>query len=76
MSGRRFVSPSGKGWVSQVPGGRTISHHRTQAAAINAARTQVRRGGGGGEITIQRENGKIREGRTIPPKHDPFPPRG
>jgi uncharacterized protein DUF2188 len=67
------VSPSGKGWVSQ--GGRSTSHHRTQGAAINAARAQLRKIGGG-ELTIQRPNGKIRGGDTVPPKIDHFPPKG
>jgi Uncharacterized protein conserved in bacteria (DUF2188) len=75
MSGRRFVSPRGNGWKVQIPGGGTTSNHRTQGAAIDAARKQLR-GVGGGELTIQRPNGEIRGGDTVPPKSDPFPPRG
>jgi len=71
---KRFVSPTGGGWRVQS-GGRTTSNHRTQGAAINAARNQLRKVGGG-ELTIQRPKGQIRGGDTVPPKSDPFPPRG
>lgn len=55
---RRFVSPRGSGWVSQT-GGRAASHHRTQAAAISAARGQLRKLGGG-ELTNSRRVGAAR----------------
>jgi hypothetical protein len=72
--GRRFVSPRGNGWITQS-GGRAISRHRTQGAAIKAARGQLRKVGGG-PLTIQRRSGLIRASDTVPPAHDPFPPRG
>lgn len=75
MSGRRFVSPNGGGWKVQIPGGGTTSNHRTQRTAINAARGQLRKIGGG-ELTVQRPGGQIRGGDTVPPKSDPFPSKG
>lgn len=71
---RRFVSPRGKGWVSQT-GGRAVSDHRKQSTAIAAARKQLRKQGGG-ELKIQGRNGRIRASDSIPRGNDQFPPRG
>jgi hypothetical protein len=71
---RAVVGPSGsgKGWKVTGPGG--TSHHRTQGNAIKQAPKNL--GPKGGEVTIQRENGRIREGRTVSPARDPYPPKG
>lgn len=75
MGARRAVvgpSGSGKGWKVTGPGG--TSHHRTQENAIGAARKNL--GPKGGEVSIQSRKGPFREGLTIKPANDPFPPRG
>jgi Uncharacterized protein conserved in bacteria (DUF2188) len=74
---RRTVSPnSGGGWDVQKPGAsRASSHHDTQAAAQAAAR-QYLGNEGGGELVTQGRNGRIRDKDTVPPGHDPFPPKG
>lgn len=50
------------------------SVHDTQAAAVQAAK-QMLMNQGGGELSIQGTNGRIRSKDTIPPGNDPFPPR-
>lgn len=46
----------------------------TQAQAEQAAKASARRSGGG-EITIHRPNGQIRDRDTIAPANDPNPPK-
>ena len=53
---------------------RASSLHNTQAAAENAARNMLKNQGGG-ELTTQGCDGKIRSKDTIPPGNDPNPPR-
>ncbi len=47
----------------------------TQDAAISRARS-LTRASGGGELIVQGRDGLIRQRDTVPPGHDPFPPRG
>ena len=78
MSGnRRTVSPNPEGgWDVNKPGAsRASSHHSTQADAQGAAR-QYLRNEGGGELVTQGQDGRIRDKDTVPPGHDPYPPKG
>jgi hypothetical protein len=50
------------------------SVHETQEAAIEAAR-QMLGNQGGGELTVQGRDGKIRSKDTIAPGNDPNPPK-
>lgn len=71
----KHVVPAGKRWGVKTPGKATPdSTHRTQRAADHAAKGEVRRGGGG-EVVIHRVDGRIRDKDTVPPAHDPHPPR-
>jgi hypothetical protein len=45
------------------------SHHRTQANAEKAAKSQL--AGKGGEVVIHGREGKIRDKDTVPPARDP-----
>ena len=74
---RRTVSPNPDGgWDVQKPGAsRASSHHDTQADAQTAARRYLGNDGGG-ELVTQGRNGQIRGKDTVPPGHDPFPPKG
>jgi hypothetical protein len=74
---RRTISPNpGGGWDVQKPGAsRASSHHDTQADAQTAARRYLGNEGGG-ELVTQGRNGQIRDKDTVPPGHDPFPPKG
>jgi len=74
---RRIVThrPDGTWGVTAPNDVRDSSVHDTQAEAIARAR-EVVKNLGGGELTIQREGGQFREGRTIPPGNDPYPPKG
>jgi hypothetical protein len=53
---------------------RAGSVHRTQKEAWNAAREMLHQQGGG-ELTVMGRHGTIVSKDTIPPGHDPNPPR-
>jgi hypothetical protein len=53
---------------------RASSLHDTQKEAVDAARRMLENQGGG-ELTTKSLNGKIRSKDTIPPGHDPNPPK-
>lgn len=75
MATRRHVVKNGDQWSVKAPGAkRASSNHSTQAAAIDAARGIVRNAGGG-EVTIHRPDGRIRDSDTVPPGNDPNPPK-
>ena len=63
-------------WQYKLPGAsRASGVTPTQAAAEQAAKQSARNSGAGGEITIHRPNGQIRDRDTIAPANDPYPPR-
>jgi len=62
-------------WVNKkTDSERASSLHKTQGEAEQAARSMLRRGGGG-ELITKGLDGKIRSKDTIPPGNDPCPPR-
>ncbi len=62
-------------WVNQRnDADRASSIHQTQQDAVDAARNMLNNQGGG-EISIQGINGKIRRKITIIPGNDPNPPK-
>lgn len=70
--------------ISQRPGGqwankrndahKASSLHKTQREAAEAAK-QMLQNQGGGELIIQRTDGKLRSKDTVSPENDPNPPR-
>lgn len=63
-------------WQYKLPGAsRASGITTTQKAAERAAKQSAINSGSGGEITIHRPNGKIRDRDTISPAKDPYPPR-
>lgn len=72
----RIVYRKDGDWYNKKTGAdRASSVHSTQGEAAAAAR-QMLRNSGGGELTINGRDGKIRDKDTIAPGNDPFPPRG
>lgn len=73
----RTVSQRDDGrWANKKDGAeRASSLHNTQAEAAKAAREALK-SSGGGELKIKGQDGKIRAKDTIPPKRDPYPPKG
>jgi hypothetical protein len=68
-------SPDG-GWDVKAPGAsRASAHLDTQQQAIDRGR-EILGNDGGGELRIHRPDGRIRDTDTVPPGHDPFPPKG
>lgn len=77
MSGnRRHVVPNPEGgWDVKKPGAdRSSGHFDTQKQAEDRGREILERSGGG-ELTTHRPDGRIRDSDTVPPGHDPNPPR-
>lgn len=76
MSNRTISKRSDGKWANKKDGNkRATSLHDTQKQAEKVAREQLKKDGGG-ELKIKDENGKIRQADTIPPKKDPYPPKG
>lgn len=72
---RHVVPHPEGGWQVEAPGARRASARAdTQSDAISRAR-EILANGGGGEVVIHRPNGSIRDSDTVPPGHDPCPPR-
>jgi len=72
---RHVVPDPDGGWNVVKPGSdRASAHTDTQAEGIDRAR-EIVGNSGGGEVVIHRPDGTIRDSDTIPPGHDPFPPR-
>lgn len=73
---RRIVQQREDGrWEVKAPrADRASAIADTQSAAINRAR-DILSNDGGGELTIKGQNGRIRDSDTVPPGHDPNPPR-
>ena len=62
-------------WVNKrYDSGKASSLHNQQSEAVHTAREMLENSGGG-ELTIKGLDGKIRSKDTIPPGHDPNPPR-
>ena len=72
----RHVVPNPRGgWDVKAPGAqRSSTHADTQAEAAHRAR-EIVHNMGGGEVVIHRPGGQIRDSDTVPPGHDPDPPR-
>lgn len=72
----RHVARKPDGWAVTAPKStRASSIHATQKEAIEAAK-QILRNQGGGEVRVHGTDGRIREGITVKPGNDPFPPPG
>lgn len=72
---RRMVTRAGSDWAVKKPGAsRASSIHSTQGEAIDRAR-EILTNNGGGELTVQGRDGKIRDSDTVAPGNDPSPPK-
>jgi hypothetical protein len=71
----RTVSKRDDGWAhKRNDATKAGGIYRTQDQAVRAARTSLKREGGG-ELIVMGRDGKIRSKDTIPPGRDPNPPR-
>jgi len=70
-----MVTRAGNDWAVKKPGAsRASSIHSTQSAAIDRAR-EILVNDGGGELTVQGRDGRIRDSDTVAPGNDPSPPK-
>lgn len=74
---RRVVGPHRSGgWQVTAPNAKRPSAVTdTQAEAVERAKEIVSNLPHGGEVSVQGRNGTIREAITVPPGHDPYPPK-
>lgn len=73
--GRHIIKSPKNGWDVKKPGSaRPTGHAGTQADAEKIAKSQVAKEGGG-EVVIHGKTGEIRDSDTVPPAHDPNPPK-
>lgn len=71
----RYVTKHPDGWAVKRAGAeRASTIEKTQAAAIQAAKTTVKNLGGG-EVRIQGRDAKWRDSDTVAPGNDPYPPK-
>lgn len=72
---RHVVPNPDGGWDVKAPGAeRSSAHKPTQGEAIDRAR-EIVGNSGGGEVVTHGRDGRIRDSDTVPPGHDPNPPR-
>jgi len=73
---KRTVTPHERGWSVDRPGAqRASSVHPTQQEAIDAARQNLKKSGGG-ELVVKGRNGRIRDQDTVSPGNDPRSSKG
>lgn len=69
-----YRRPDGKWANKRNDSNRASSLHSTRRDAHDKARGMLRRQGGG-ELATTGRNGRFRSKDTIPPGHDPLPPK-
>lgn len=70
------MTPKGDRWTVAKPGAtRASSAHDTQKQAIDAARENLKKSGGG-ELAIKGRNGVVRAQDTVSPGSDPRTSKG
>lgn len=75
MANYNVVRSQNGGWdVKRDNAERASAHAVTQSEAEKEAK-QFSSNSGGGEVRIHGLDGKIRDSDTIPPAHDPYPPK-
>lgn len=71
----RYVTKHPRGWAVKAPNAaRPSKVYNTQREAEQAAKKIVANQGGG-EVRIQRRDGRWRDSDTVRPGNDPTPPR-
>lgn len=71
----RYVVKHRDGWAVKAPGSQRASAVTPTQAAASARGRAIVGNAGGGELVTQGRNGKWRDSDTVPPGHDPCPPR-
>jgi hypothetical protein len=72
---RHVVPNPGGGWDVEAPqASQASAHFDEQSQAIDRARA-ILQNEGGGELIVHDREGRVREKDTVPPGHDPNPPR-
>lgn len=75
MTNYSVVKNQNAGWDSKRDGGSRVSSHTDTQREAEADAKRFSANSGGGEVRIHGLNGKIRDSDTVPPGHDPNPPK-
>jgi hypothetical protein len=71
----RIVGPHPEGWAVRKAGAERASAVLPTQKEAEARAKEIVGNLGGGEVRIQGRDGRIRDSDTVPPGHDPNPPR-
>jgi hypothetical protein len=72
---RHVTRSPGGGWDVRAPGATRSSGHFERKAEAEDRVREILGNAGGGELVIHDQHGRIIDSDTVPPGHDPFPPR-
>lgn len=75
MANYNVVKGQNGGWDVKRDHAERASVHTDRQSEAEKDAKQFSSNSGGGEVRIHGLNGKIRDSDTVPPAHDPFPPR-
>jgi len=75
MANYNVVPDSTGGWNSRRDGASRISSHTDTQKEAEKDSKRFSKNSGGGEVRIHGLDGKIRDSDTVPPGHDPNPPK-
>jgi len=75
MSNYSVVRNPEGGWDAKRDRASRVSSHTNTQREAEADAKRFSAKSGGGEVRIHGLDGKIRDSDTVPPAHDPFPPK-
>lgn len=75
MANYSVVKNPDDGWDSRRDGASRVSSHADTQVEAEADAKRFSANSGGGEVRIHGMDGKIRDSDTVPPGHDPNPPK-
>lgn len=75
MANYSVIKNLGGGWDTKRDGSSRISSHTETQREAEIDAKNFAANSGGGEVRIHDIHGRIRDSDTVPPGHDPFPPR-
>lgn len=75
MTNYYVVNDPDGGWNAKPAHALRASFHSENQSDAEVEAKRLAGNSGGGEVRIQSRDGKFRDSDTVPPAHDPFPPK-
>ena len=75
MANYNVVKNQNGGWDAKRDSAQRSSFHADTQREAEVIAKQFSGNSGGGEVRIHGLDGKIRDSDTVPPGHDPYPPK-